>query len=259
VIRDIYQSDQPMGRPMVVAITLHAILFASAVAGPYIFSRSAGENWGGTDIGGDAISANIVSNIPLPRQQGTNVLAVESKGASFSKPKEEEKTPDAIAIPDKNTKTKKSDSRTATNLKPPTEKIPEVAPNSIPYGQGGPVNGPYGSFTANNAKGGFGFNNGGDFGSRFSWYVDQVRRKVSDNWLKYEIDPNISSAKRVYIDFEISRSGAPQNIRVEQSSGIPSLDQSAVRALQRIDTFGPLPSDYSGSKVSVEFWFDYRR
>jgi protein TonB len=178
---------------------------------------------------------------------------------SVSKPKEEEKTPDAIAIPDKNTKTKKSDSRTATNLKPPTEKIPEVAPNSIPYGQGGPVNGPYGSFTANNAKGGFGFNNGGDFGSRFSWYVDQVRRKVSDNWLKYEIDPNISSAKRVYIDFEISRSGAPQNIRVEQSSGIPSLDQSAVRALQRIDTFGPLPSDYSGSKVSVEFWFDYRR
>ena len=75
----------------------------------------------------------------------------------------------------------------------------------------------------------------------------------------FSVVANISSAKRVYIDFEISRSGAPQNIRVEQSSGIPSLDQSAVRALQRIDTFGPLPSDYSGSKVSVEFWFDYRR
>jgi hypothetical protein len=29
--------------------------------------------------------------------------------------------------------------------------------------------------------------------------------------------------------------------------------------LQRIDTFGPLPPDYSGNKVSVEFWFDYKR
>jgi len=29
--------------------------------------------------------------------------------------------------------------------------------------------------------------------------------------------------------------------------------------LQRIDTFGPLPPDYSGSKISVEYWFDYSR
>jgi protein TonB len=60
------------------------------------------------------------------------------------------------------------------------------------------------------------------------------------------------------VTFDISRAGQPGRIQVEQSSGVPSLDQSAVRALQRIDTFGPLPSDYDGSKVSVEFWFDYK-
>ena len=86
----------------------------------------------------------------------------------------------------------------------------------------------------------------GDFGSRFAYYVDIVRRKVSDNWLKYEVDPRITDARRVYIYFEINRSGQPTNIRVEQSSGIPSLDQSAVRALQRIDTFGPLPAGLFG-------------
>jgi periplasmic protein TonB len=48
-------------------------------------------------------------------------------------------------------------------------------------------------------------------------------------------------------------------VQVEQSSGVPSLDQSAVRAVQRIDTFGPLPQDYPGNKVSVEFWFDYSK
>jgi len=55
------------------------------------------------------------------------------------------------------------------------------------------------------------------------------------------------------------RDGHPTNVQVEQSSGVPSLDQSAVRALQRIDTFGPLPSDYSGTKISVEWWFDYSK
>jgi protein TonB len=63
----------------------------------------------------------------------------------------------------------------------------------------------------------------------------------------------------VYILFDISRSGSPSHVKVEQSSGVPSLDQAAVRAIQRIDTFGPLPQGYNGNYVSVEFWFDYRR
>src|SRR4051794_36547668 len=100
---------------MVVAITLHAILFATSIALPYLLNRSAGEDWGGTDIGGDAISANMVSSVPLPRQQGNNVLATESKGMTVSQPKVEEKTPDAVPIPDKNTKTKPTNSKTATN------------------------------------------------------------------------------------------------------------------------------------------------
>ena len=57
----------------------------------------------------------------------------------------------------------------------------------------------------------------------------------------------------------MARDGHPMNVQVEQSSGVPSLDISAVRALQRIDTFGPLPQDYSGSKISVEYWFDYSK
>jgi protein TonB len=86
-----------------------------------------------------------------------------------------------------------------------------------------------------------------------------VNQKVSENWLKYEVDPRIQTANRAYVTFDIDRSGRPSHIQLEQSSGTPSLDTSALRALQRIDTFGPLPPDYPGSKVSVEFWFDYKR
>ncbi len=257
---EIYESKHPLGKSFGVSVTLHAILFASFIVVPWIVGSSHGENWGGSDVGGgDAMNATLVSNIPLPANpDAKNVLATESKGVSVSEPKPKVEEPEAIPLPDKNTKMKATKSKTPTNLKPPTEKIPEAS-NVVPYGQGGPVAGPYGSFSAANTKGGFGFNGGGDFGSRFAWYVDQVRRKVSENWLKYEIDPSVSTARRVYITFDITRSGEPTNIRVEQSSGVPSLDQSATRALQRIDTFGPLPPQYSGNKVSVEFWFDYRR
>jgi len=187
--------------------------------------------------------------------QTQNVLANESKGITQSQPKAEEKEPEAIPIPGKNAKIKPKP-RTSESQKAQ----PEEENNVVPFGEGGPVSGPYGVFNAGGAKGGFGFTGGGgDFGSLYAWYVRVVQQKVSENWLKYEVDPGVADARRVYVTFDIKRDGHPTNVEVEQSSGVPSLDQSAVRALQRIDTFGPLPSEYSGNKVSVEFWFDYKR
>jgi hypothetical protein len=64
--------------------------------------------------------------------------------------------------------------------------------------------------SAGGAKGGFGFTgSGGDFGSRFSWYVQAVQRKVTENWLKYEVDPKHHGGKRVYLTFDIARDGHP--------------------------------------------------
>jgi len=253
---DIFEYKEPWGGPFGLSVALHVALFGGMLLYGALHGR--GESWGGTGGGGgDAMSARLVSTIPLPAKQGENVLATESKGLTQSKPKEVIEEPEAIPIPDKATK-KKQKETPAAKEKP--REVAEAVDNEIPFGEGGPVSGPYGVFNTAGAKGGFGFTGGGgDFGSRYSWYVDTVRRKVSENWLKYEIDPGISSAQRVYIYFEIARNGQPKSIRVEQSSGIPSLDQSAMRALQRIDTFGPLPNDYNGSNVAVEFWFDYKR
>jgi protein TonB len=203
-----------------------------------------------------------VSTVPIAANpaQTQNVLANESKGLSKSQPKSQDQQPDAIEIQGKNTKIKIKPKKqeTAAKDKPQPEAEPET--NQVAFGEGGPVSGPYGTFSAAGAKGGFGFSGGGgDFGTRFAWYVQGVQRVVSQNWLKYEIDPRITSAERVYITFDITRDGRPSSVQVEQSSGVPALDISAVRAIQRIDTFGTLPPEYSGSKVSVEFWFDYKR
>jgi len=255
---EIFFEHDRWGRNLGWSVALHIAFAGFVVLYTVVVPGGRGGTWGAGG-GGDAIGVTLISTVPLPASpvEAQNVLANESKGLSQSLPKVEEKEPEAIPIPDKNAK-KKPKQTSATQRKPQPE--PEEASNVVPFGEGGPVSGPYGIFNAGGAKGGFGFTGGGgDFGSRYAWYVRVVQQKVSENWLKYEVDARITEARRVYLTFDITRDGRPSNVQIEQSSGVPSLDQSAVRALQRIDTFGPLPSDYAGNKVSVEFWFDYKR
>jgi protein TonB len=255
---DIFTEREGWRGPLGWSLLLHGALFVATTVYSLI-SGMGGASWGSGGTGGGAMSATLVSSaaIPLPpNEMGKSIVAHESPGLSKSLPRQEEKAPEAIPVPEKNAKRKppKPERSTVAKNLPPEE--PE---NVVPFGQGGPISGPYGVFNAAGAKGGLSFSGGGDFGSRFGWYVDVVRRKISENWMRYEIDPRVSSGQRVYITFDILRNGQPTNIQVEQSSGVPSLDVSATRAIQRIDTFGALPNEYYGSKVSVEFWFDYRR
>jgi periplasmic protein TonB len=257
---EIFFEHDRWGRNLGWSVALHIVVAGSIVVYAVVAPGGNRGTWGAGG-GGDAIGVTMVTTVPLPANpvESVNVLANESKGLAQSRPTPQELEPEAIPIPDKNTKVKPTPKPSATQRKPVPEPV-EEANNVVPFGEGGPVSGPYGVFNAGGAKGGFGFTGGGgDFGSKYAWYVRVVQQKVSENWLKYEVDPNIGDARRVYLTFDITRDGRPTNVQVEQSSGVPSLDQSAVRALQRIDTFGPLPSDYASNKVSVEFWFDYKK
>jgi len=256
---DIYFEHDRWGRALAWSAGLHVGITAFVLILSAVLSARGGDTWGAGG-GGEAIGATLVSTVPLPANpsQTQNVLANESKGLTQSQPKIEEKAPDAIEIQGKNAKIKpKKKQETVSKEKP--QPAPEEESNQVAFGEGGPVSGPYGTFSAGGAKGGFGITGSGDFGTKYAWYVQVIQRKVTENWLKYEVDSRITTAQRVYIKWEIARDGHPSNVQVEQSSGVPSLDISAVRALQRIDTFGPLPPEYPGSKLFVEFWFDYTK
>jgi periplasmic protein TonB len=257
---EIYFEHDRWGRALAWSVGLHVGITTAVLIYSTVFSGPSGDAWGAGG-GGEAIGATLVSTVPLPANPAPtkNVLANESKGITQSQPKIEEKTPDAIEIQGKNAKIKpKKKPETASQEKPLA--APEEENNQVAFGEGGPVSGPYGTFSAGGAKGGFGVTGGGgDFGTKYAYYVHVIQQKVAENWLRYEVDPRITSAQRVYITFDIARDGHPSNVQIEQTSGVPSLDISAKRALERIDTFGPLPQDYSGGKISVEYWFDYKK
>lgn len=257
---EIYFEHQRWGRALAWSAGLHVGITAALLIYATFVTRGTGQTWGAGG-GGEAIGATLVSNVPLAVAPNPiqNVLANESKGLTQSEPKVEQKEPDAIEIAGRNKKIKPK-KKQITESKVNPQAAPEPEENQVAFGEGGPVSGPYGTFSAAGAKGGFGVTGaGGDFGTRFASYVMGIQRRISENWMRYEVDSRITSAQRVYIVFDISRDGHPSNVQVEQSSGVPSLDQSAQRAVQRVDSFGPLPTEYSGNKVSVEFWFDYKK
>jgi protein TonB len=249
-----YEREQ-WKKPVLLSMGFHALLVAAIFAAGYVMSpHGTANDWGIHE--GDAVTAQLVSaSIPIPKQeQSDNIVANESKGVTQTVPQPKPvETDDGISIPGKVTPPKKTIDKPVTPTHVTPRPVPTPVDTAVPYGEGGPVSGPYGSVTTANYKGGFSFQNA-DFGGKYGWYVDGVKRRVQQNWLTYEIDPRIKAPHRAFIEFDITRDGTPANVHLAQSSGVPSLDQSAMRAIQRIDSFGKLPE---GNSVTVEFWFDY--
>jgi protein TonB len=97
----------------------------------------------------------------------------------------------------------------------------------------------------------------GDFGSRFGWYVDSINRKMTASSFRQEVDPHTPRGSRAYVQFAIHRDGSVSNVQMNQNSGSQTLDRACMRAAQRVDTFGALPSGYTQSTVMTSFFCEY--
>ena len=250
-------------KPLVWSLGFHMVLFGSLGVSTLLSHR--GENWGGA--GGDnAVTVGLVAKLPgimLPRPEAVTTSRVvdETKGLYKSEPppKPQEIAPDTKAIPEfKKEKTPHYITHPSRVLEDPTP----PPPNAVPYGQGGSPALPYSNFTVGGAtQGGMGFSGpgGGDFTGRFPAYVDAVRNRISSNWLQSTVDPSVRWAPRSMYTFQILRDGTVTNVQMTTSSGNRSVDNSALRAILNSSPVSPLPSNYSGNIVTVEFWFEFRR
>jgi TonB family protein len=256
------RSDDLLKRFVCISLIVHLTFCVLAVLYSYFYGREAG--WGAP---GGSITVGIVGSvpaIPMPRPDVVSPSRVvdDSKGLFKSEPTPQPKpAPDATPIPkferNKPPKYVTRPSKLLENPTPPPE-------NAIPYGGGGTPTIPVTSFAmgATGATlGGLAVNGagGGDFASRFGAYVAAVQQRISREWLQSAVDPSLSSAPRVVVTFDILRDGTVANVQITQSSNNRSLDTSAIRAVQSSSPLLALPSAYSGSRVSVEFYFDYRR
>jgi protein TonB len=246
---------------LLVSLLLHGSLFLGAV-GYTMFGQRFGSGWGRNWGAGGATRVNAVASlpgVPLPPPMTTtrSTVATENPGLYKNEPKPPPPEPTkAEQIPkfQRAVKPEKAE-RVATRIQKQPLETPD---NAVPFGLGGRPSMTYTQFVNAAGEGGLNFGQG-NFGDRYGWYVAAVRSRISSNWLLSTISPSVLSAPRVSLTFDISRDGTLDNAQITHSSGIPEVDRSALRAVLASNPLGPLPPDYPGNKVSVEFYFDFHR
>jgi len=257
------EQREPLGGPALGSVLLH-LLFVALIAGlVFINARFRANQWGVNGPQG-AIQANLVNSapsIPLPSitPPTPNVLATEQPSPAPAPPSKETipiTPPDAIPLASRKPK-----------LKPAEKPKPASPQHAQPLNQ--PDRATYGEAPSTNLT--HAMNNaptrinspvqvqGGDFASRFPWYVDKITRLVSQNWYTYQIDSSTRYGSQVSVVFTIERDGTVSfsSIQLPAPSPSPSLNKTAREAVQRVGSFGPLPDQYTGRNVSVEYTFTY--
>lgn len=253
------------------SIGLHAALFAAIVTVTIVHPRV--EYWGSSTAGGSAVRVGMVRSLPAiplppPDVVSTSRVADDSKTMYKAEPLPKNvPPPDAIEIPKfereqaQKYKTRKS-RLLEDNTKPPMNAVPGVATGApqVPISQQ-QVQVP-GAFDVQGAtQGGLSMSSpgSGDFGSKYPWYAEAVRNRISSNWIQSMVDPSIRVAPRAVLTFQILRDGTIANIQMIQSSGIPSVDTCAKRAVLASSPLMRLPNDFYGNALNVQFYFDFRR
>ena len=88
----------------------------------------------------------------------------------------------------------------------------------------------------------------------FGPYMRELQRRIKLNW----DPPKGNESKTVVLLFKIARDGRLLSCRVNKSSGLPTADQAALKAVELTAPFRPLPADFKGQSIDIQFTFDYR-
>lgn len=248
-------TPEPVMGPAAGAIGLHLALVAGIVLYGVIGGFFQHNLWGGSSAGG-AIQVNLVSSaLPLPSNQpiNQNVLSTETPSQAPAAPEPKSKqAEDLTAIPILG-KQKKPQHETVQRS--PQRQQQPVQQNKATYGEQAGSSMPRATQPQGFTSGQTAVNT--DFGSMFSWYVDQLNRTMASNWYKPEVDPRTPRGAQTFIFFKIYRDGSVADVQLEKSSGSPTLDSSCLRAAQRIGSFQPLPGAYRGNFLQVSYYCQY--
>ncbi len=87
----------------------------------------------------------------------------------------------------------------------------------------------------------------------FGPYMRDLQRRIKRNW----DPPKGNESKRVVLMFRVSRDGRLLDVKVQNSSSVVSADRAAIAAVELTAPFRPLPPEYKGNDIEIQFTFDY--
>jgi protein TonB len=87
-------------------------------------------------------------------------------------------------------------------------------------------------------------------------YASFVTASLRANWIRPPL-ANVHDELSVIVAFEIQRNGSVRNLRIESSSGVPSLDRSAVRAVSDAVPLPGFPASVGSASLPARFEFTW--
>lgn len=252
---DILDERDPLAFPFVSSLFVHGAIVALLFFGWYWMNR-AKETLG--DIhpaGGPAYAVSPVHNIPIPQREAPqNPVANDTQSTVPTAPAkqtaEKQPVPDknAIEIPDK----KKRPAERPRNQQQYTPPAPQ---NQVYSQTRQALSSPMYSTPGGAGQVGIGPNS--MLGNRLGWYAELVRQRIAEKWVTAGLDGRSQNAPTI-VSFTIQHDGTIRNPQVSQSSGNPSIDNTALRAVYDSSPLPALPPQIADSSIAAQFTFNLR-
>jgi TonB family protein len=221
---------------------------------------------GGSGGGGGGGAGGGKGNSLLPGQQeaAPQAALIEGKSGSVRNLTVEKKYQSPLRYPDSKSRKNAEPEKMISVIRKDRPLSKVETPVRGTSGEGGLKTGI--STGSGSGGGGGGDGSGGGYGSGigggffpYAYYVDLLRSRISTSWYSSLVAPGLKGKYVAGVYFIVHRDGDISDLRLENSSGIASLDLSARRAIEDAAPFAPLPPDFSSQYLVVHFEFEWEK
>ncbi len=254
---DILDERDPLGFPFVGSILIHAGVVALLFFGWYWMNQRRETLGELHPAGGPAYAVSPVHNIPIPQREApANPVANDTQSLVPTLPANlpQERR---LQLPDKNAFEipKKKPKREAEKPIHQQQYQQPAPPNQVYSQSRQALSNPM--YSAQSGAGQVGIGPNSPLGNRLGWYAEAVRQRIAQNWQTNGLDARTQSAPAI-VSFYIMRDGSVRDVKIAQSSGNPSIDNTAQRAVYNSSPLPPLPLQVSENYISAQFTFNLR-
>ncbi len=205
---------------------------------------------------------------PGQPEEAPQAALIEEKGGSVKNLTVEKKFQSSLRYPDREGRKKAEPEKMVSVVRKdrPTVKNEittqrHTIENGLKTGISSGSGGGDGSGSGSGGYGGGGDGSGSGSGGYFpyAYYVDLLRSRISSSWYNSLVAPGLKGKYVAAVYFIVHRDGSIGDLRLENPSGISSLDLSARRAIENAAPFAPLPPDFPSQYLVVHFEFEWEK
>ncbi len=242
---------------VILSLIFHITIFALAFYTPSFKSDSGTIFYVDLMQGGGDNGASLKKNNIKEKKPDTKASVIEEqKKVSLKDLTVKKEIKSKLRYPDNKSKKKKEKEKTITVVRKKKKKNDDnkVKTTKVIRKRRG------GSELSTGISSGDGSGYGRGSGTGFSnfpyaYYIDTLKSRISASWYKSLVSPGLRGKFVTTVYFKIYKNGRISDLRVEESSGIKSLDLSALRAVENASPFPPLPLDFPSRYLVVHFEF----